>query len=87
MRDRFWGRVFLAAALFNFLFGGSIMLAPAWSYGRAYRPVRDDTGMALRFWRDFGFAVVLIGVGYAFVSRDVTRNRALVWLGVKLNYG
>jgi hypothetical protein len=38
--------------------------------------------MTLRFWSDFGFAVVLIGVGYYLVSRDVDQNRGLVWLGV-----
>jgi hypothetical protein len=36
----------------------------------------------LRFWGDFGFAVLLIGVGYWIVSRDVTKNCGIVWLGI-----
>ncbi len=38
--------------------------------------------MTLRFWRDFGVAVVIIGVGYFFVSRDIAANRGLVWIGI-----
>jgi hypothetical protein len=75
--------MYVAAALFNFVFGVPIMLAPAWSYSVAYLPpLNDDGGMPLRFWSDFGFAVVLIGVGYFLVSRDLAQNRGLVWLGV-----
>jgi hypothetical protein len=74
--------MFVAAALFNFVFGGPILLTPAWSYSIAYLPPLDSQGMALRFWGDFGFAVVLIGVGYYLVSRDLARNRGVVWLGV-----
>ena len=38
--------------------------------------------MVLRFWRDFGIFVLLIGVGYYLVSRDITKNRALIYLGI-----
>jgi hypothetical protein len=38
--------------------------------------------MALRLWADFGFAVVLIGFGYQLVSRDVSKNRGIVLLGI-----
>ena len=82
MGRRFWSWIFVAAALFNFAFGGPILLAPEGSYALAYVPTLTDDAMALRFWSDFGFAVVLIGVGYFLVSRDLTRNRGLVWLGV-----
>jgi hypothetical protein len=74
--------MFVAAALFNFVFGLPLWLAPAWSYALAYRPAVDAESIATRFLSDFGFAVVLIGVGYYLVSRDLSQNRALVWLGV-----
>ena len=80
MGGRFWTWMFVAAALFNFAFGLPMWLAPEWSYALAYRPAAD--AMASRFLSDFGFAVVLIGVGYYLVSRDLTQNRGLVWLGV-----
>jgi len=72
--------MFLAAAAFNFLMGGPIFLAPSWSYRLAYFGETPES--TLRFWGDFGFAVLLIGVGYWMVSRDVTKNRGIVWLGI-----
>lgn len=80
MNTRAWSRFFVAAALFNFLMGAPIFFAPAWSHRLAY--VGEGQAAVLRFWSDFGFAVLLIGYGYWMVSRDVTRNRGLVWLGV-----
>ncbi len=38
--------------------------------------------MAIRLWADFGFAVLLIGFGYQLVSRDVSKNRGIVLLGI-----
>ncbi len=72
--------MFLAAAGFNFLMGGPIFLASNWSYRLAY--VGEPPESTLRFWGDFGFAVLLIGVGYWMVSRDITKNRGIVWLGI-----
>ena len=75
-----WSMMFVGAAAFNFLMGGPIFFASGWSYRLAY--VGDTPDSTLRFWGDFGFAVLLIGVGYAIVARDVTRNRGIVWLGI-----
>jgi len=75
-----WSLTFLAAAGFNFLMGGPIFFAPHWSYRLAY--IGEPAESTLRFWGDFGFAVLLIGVGYWIVARDVTRNRGIVWLGI-----
>jgi hypothetical protein len=44
---------------------------------RHYQPSRygiaaaGRDAMALRLWADFGFALILIGVGYQIVSRNV----------------
>jgi len=81
--DRFWPRMFVAAALFNFVIAIPIMVAPRWSYDLAFiPPVDDGNGMTLRFWRDFGFAVGIIGIGYYLVARDVTVNRGIVLVGI-----
>lgn len=77
---RRWSMMFLGAAIFNFLIGGSILFASGWSYRLGY--LGDAPGSTLRFWGDFGFAVVLVGVGYAIVAADITKNRGIVWLGV-----
>jgi len=75
-----WSLMFRAAAGFNFLIGAPIFFAPAWIYRLAY--VGEPSPSTLRFWGDFGFAVLLIGVGYGLVAHDVTRNRGIVWLGI-----
>lgn len=77
---RTWSLIFLAATAFNFAMGGLIFFAPGWSYHVAYRGEAPPS--TLRFWGDFGFAVLLIGVGYYIVARDVTSNRGIVWLGI-----
>jgi hypothetical protein len=77
---RRWSWMFLCAAGFNFAMGGPIFFLPAWSYRVAY--IGEASAPTLRFWGDFGFAVLLIGIGYWIVSQDVTKNRGLVWLGI-----
>jgi hypothetical protein len=71
---------FFAAAAFNFCMGGPIYFAPDWSFAIAYVGPADAS--ALRFWSDFGFAVLLVGAGYAIVGLDVDANRGIVWLGI-----
>jgi hypothetical protein len=72
--------MFWAATAFNFVIGFPIWLAPKRTFRISFREA--VTAGAARHWSDFGFAVVLVGLGYAFVARDVTRNRGIVWLGV-----
>ena len=75
--------MFVAAALFNFVIGVPIILFPAWTYAVAYvPPLAAGDAIALRFWADFGYAVVIIGAGYFLVALDPTQNRGLVWVGV-----
>ena len=52
---------------------GPIFFAPAFSHAIAYVDVADAS--TLRFWGDFGFAVMLVGAGYAIVAFDVDANR------------
>ena len=75
-----WTVFFYLAAAFNFCMGGPIFFASAWSYAIAYIGTPDPA--ALRFWGDFGYAVILIGVGYAILGVDIDRNRGIVWLGI-----
>lgn len=77
-----WMLFFFAAALFNYAMGLPIMLVRSWSYNMTYVASVTRDPMALRLWFDFGFAVVLIGLGYQIVAQDVSRNRGIVWLGV-----
>ena len=75
-----WAIFFAAAAGFNFLMGGPIFFAPDFSYSIAYLGAPDAA--TLRFWGDFGFAVLLVGAGYAIVALNTDANRGIVWLGI-----
>ena len=78
-----WAAMFVAAALFNFAIGFPLMLARHWAFALAFVSAdAENAGIAPDLWADFGYCVVLIGVGYLIVARDVTRNRGLVWLGI-----
>ena len=77
---RRWTVFFFLAAAFNFSMGGPIFFASAWSYSVAY--ILPPVAPTLRFWGDFGYAVILIGLGYAILGLDVDRNRGIVWLGI-----
>jgi hypothetical protein len=81
-RRRRWAMIFFSAALFNYAIGLPIMFARRWSYDLSYVESVSRDPMALRLWADFGFAVVLIGFGYQLISRDVTKNRGIVLLGI-----
>ncbi len=75
-----WVWFFVLAAGFNFCTGGPIFFAPRWSYALAYLAPADDT--ALRFWGDFGFAVLLVGLGYLVIALDLNRGKGIAFLGV-----
>lgn len=80
--SRRWSKIFLFAALFNYAIGLPILFARQWSYDMSYVAEVSRDPMALRLWADFGFAVVLIGFGYHIISRDVSKNRGIVLLGI-----
>jgi hypothetical protein len=79
-RRHLWKLFFCVAAAFNFCMGGPIFFAPEFSHASAY--IGDANASTLMFWRDFGFAVVLVGAGYAIVGFNVDANRGIVWLGI-----
>jgi hypothetical protein len=73
-----WRLFFWAAAIFNFLAGFPLLIAPGEMQASLGVAVPDD----LMFHRMTGLLVVCFGVVYAFVAQDLMRYRPLVWLGV-----
>ena len=78
--DTRWVWFFVLAAAFNAGTGGPIFFCPAWSYSIAYIGPPDPA--ALRFWSDFGFAVLLVGLGYLVIALDLNRGKGIAFLGV-----
>ncbi len=78
MSKRAWSIFFKAAAAFNFAAGLPLLTAPASILISVGLPVPED----LLFHRFTGLLVVCFGLAYALASRDLERNRAIVWTGV-----
>jgi Na+-driven multidrug efflux pump len=59
------------------------MVAADWTFALSYGAT-GSTGdpTVSMFWRDFGFAVVLIGIGYFIVALDPIAHRGIVVLGI-----
>ena len=83
VNDKAWKKMWVFAALFNFAIGIPIVLLTTWSYSLAFGISGNAIDpMAIRLWRDFGFLVIIIGIGYYLVARDINKNGGIVWLGI-----
>lgn len=80
--ERRWSQFFLVAALFSYAIGFPIFLFRRWSYDLSFVEAVGRDPMAMRLWADFGFAVILIGLGYQIISRNIRKNRGIVLLGI-----
>jgi hypothetical protein len=97
VKTGFWQKMFFVGSLWNIgigitglLFTNFIILM---MFGKA--PVAENLSafihgavpvvnhlQILIFFRFFMIAVILFGIGYYWVSRDLMANRAVVWLGL-----
>ena len=77
MTEQGWTRLFIAAAIFNLLVGLPLLLDPAMGPKLLPLPAGDF------IWpRIAGGLIVMFGIGYFIVSRDLDRNRGIIGLGV-----
>lgn len=74
---RAWKAVFAVAAVFNWLVGLPLLIAPAAFYAMLGQSTPDLFNAQMA-----GALIVVFGVGYAMVARDPVANRGIVWLGV-----
>ncbi|KQC11221.1 MAG: hypothetical protein APR62_10290 [Smithella sp. SDB] len=77
----FWG------AIWNFSFAIPGLLFPEFSIKLTFGTDMDQTLLLGNYYAHsmylFWWGVVLIfGIGYYFVSRDISKNRGIVWMGV-----
>jgi hypothetical protein len=82
MSDRLFRLIFVLGAGFNLLVGfiGIFFYEFSVEFFFGSKALTDSLVAAV-FFRLFMGAVVVFGVGYYLVSRDLTTNRGIVWLG------
>lgn len=93
----FWQKMFFVGSLWNIsigvtgilltdfiimmLFGKAPMTENLAAVFNGTVPAMDNL-QTLIFFRFFMIAVILFGIGYYWVSRDLLANRAVIWLGL-----
>jgi hypothetical protein len=82
MNEKRFTGMFFAAALWNFAAGapGLVFYEQQFKLIFGEGAYTGDFHQALLF-RSFALSVLIFGIGYYAVSRDVTQNRVIVWLG------
>lgn len=76
MGEQGWTRVFILAAIFNVLIGLPLLLDPA--MGPKFLPLPPDE---LIWPRLTGGMILIYGIGFWIVSRDLDRNRGIIAIG------
>jgi len=78
-----WEKMFFVGALWNIGIGLCGLLLYDFSMKMLFGEQAVTANfLTLFFFRFFMIAVIIFGVGYYIVSRDLTANRAVVWLGL-----
>ncbi len=76
MSEQGWTRIFIAAAIFNILIGLTLLIDPAAMPKFVPLPAGDFVWPRLA-----GGLILLMGVGYWIVSRNLDTNRGLITIG------
>src|SRR5688500_10720207 len=77
---RFYRRVFLAAALYNLLWGTLILLFPRAPFRLANLPIPDDTAILL--FQCIAMFVLVYAPGYLYVAHDPDRHYPFALVGL-----
>jgi len=97
VKTGFWKKMFFVGSLWNLsmgitsfvhkffilmmLFGNAPVRENLTAFINGAVPAVDNLQMLI-FFRFFMIAVILFGIGYYWVSRDLLANRAVIWLGL-----
>lgn len=78
-----WMRItLLLAAVYNVMWGGLVVLAPAWTFGILGVDVDALDAMTLPLWQCIGMIVGVYGIGYGVASRDPLRHWPITLVGL-----
>ncbi len=85
--DKAYTRMFLFAALWNISLSVPCILFPKLILTMIFGPEMDQSLILGNFYAStyffsFWVAIFLFGLGYYFVSRDITKNHGIIWMGI-----
>ncbi|MBX3488261.1 hypothetical protein [Parvibaculum sp.] len=80
MNGKFWHALFWTAAVYNFIAGAPLLLAPSLAAANAGIPPFDPQHIIIA--QLAGLVVCLFGIGYAMVAMNTSGGRAIVILGL-----
>jgi len=80
MTGKFWPALFWAAAVYNFVAGAPLLLAPGLAAANAGIPPFDPQHIIIA--QLAGMAICLFGIGYAMVAMKMPAGREIVILGL-----
>ena len=85
--DKAYTKMFFIAALWNFSLSLSWILFPKlilkMTFGREMDPsLVLGNYYASTYFFSFWVAIFLFGLGYYLVSRDITKNHGIIWMGI-----
>jgi hypothetical protein len=83
LSDNFYSKMFFLGALWNIAIGLAGVLFYEFTITLFFGPDAVAYNLiSAMFYRLFMVAVIVFGVGYFMVSRDLSQNRAILWLGL-----
>lgn len=83
LSDNFYSKMFFLGALWNIAIGLAGVLFYELTITLFFGPDAVVYNLiSAMFYRLFMIAVIVFGIGYFIVSRDLSQNRAILWLGL-----
>lgn len=83
LSDNFYSKMFTLGALWNIGISLSGLLFYELTITLFFGPNAVVYNLiSVMFYRLFMIAIIVFGIGYYIVSRDLSQNRAIVWLGL-----
>lgn len=81
-RRRFYQKWFLAAAVYNLVWGVLVILFPRVPFRWAGIDLPQPDALAVQFWQCIGMFVMVFSIGYLYLSRDPERYAPFALIGL-----